>query len=76
MQAGDRFLHRMPGGGGWGDPYEREPSAVALDVLNQKVSVKAALDVYGVVVDDQGQIDDASTRATREARRANPHGRD
>jgi 5-oxoprolinase (ATP-hydrolysing)/N-methylhydantoinase A len=74
MQAGDRFHHRMPGGGGWGDPYEREPSAVALDVLNQKVSVKAALDVYGVVVDDQGQVDDASTRATREARRANPHG--
>ena len=73
MEAGDRFHHRMPGGGGWGDPLEREPTAVAHDVLNQKVSVKAALDCYGVVVDDQGQIDDVSTTATRKARRAAAH---
>lgn len=68
MQIGDRFHHQMPGGGGWGDPLEREPTAVANDVLNQKVSVDAALNTYGVVVNAEGQIDDLATRKTRESR--------
>ena len=30
----------MAGGGGWGDPLERDPAAVADDVLNEKVSAR------------------------------------
>jgi N-methylhydantoinase B len=37
------------GGGGWGDPLERDPARVAADVLEGYVSVEAARDQYGVV---------------------------
>ena len=50
-QPGDVLHHRMPGGGGWGSPFEREPEAVAEDVLDEKISVAAARELYGVVVD-------------------------
>ena len=38
------------GGGGYGDPLERDPQMVLRDVINEKVSVEAAQSVYGVVV--------------------------
>ena len=38
------------GGGGWGDPLEREPELVALDVTQGKVSAASARDDYGVVL--------------------------
>ena len=37
-RRGDVYEHRTAGGGGWGDPRERDPAAVADDVLNEKVS--------------------------------------
>jgi 5-oxoprolinase (ATP-hydrolysing)/N-methylhydantoinase A len=47
LQPGDVFHHRMAGGGGWGDPRDRDPDAVLRDVLNEKVSAGAAREVYG-----------------------------
>jgi N-methylhydantoinase B/oxoprolinase/acetone carboxylase alpha subunit len=38
LQPGDLFHHRLAGGGGWGDPRERDHEAHADDVLNEKVS--------------------------------------
>ena len=38
------------GGGGWGDPLEREPELVERDVIEGKVSPAAARDDYGVVL--------------------------
>ena len=38
------------GGGGWGDPLEREPELVQRDVIEGKVSLEAARDEYGVVL--------------------------
>src|SRR5262249_56044355 len=38
------------GGGGWGDPLEREPELVARDVTEGRVSQQAARDDYGVVL--------------------------
>ncbi|MGE3908483.1 MAG: hydantoinase B/oxoprolinase family protein [Chloroflexota bacterium] len=38
------------GGGGWGDPLEREPELVALDVTQGKVTEAAAREAYGVVL--------------------------
>ena len=38
LQPGDVFHHRMAGGGGWGDPADRDPEARARDVRNGKVS--------------------------------------
>jgi N-methylhydantoinase B/oxoprolinase/acetone carboxylase alpha subunit len=38
LQPGDVFLHRMAGGGGWGDPAERDPEAHARDLRDGKVT--------------------------------------
>ena len=38
LQPGDVLHHRMAGGGGFGDPFERDPEAVARDVRDEKVS--------------------------------------
>ena len=69
IEAGDVYVHRMAGGGGWGDPLERDPAAVADDVANEKVSVAAARELYGVVIGADGLVDDAATAALRDERR-------
>ena len=38
LQPGDVFHHRMAGGGGWGNPHERDPAARERDRLNEKVT--------------------------------------
>ena len=43
------------GGGGWGDPLEREPELVQRDVIEGKVSLAAAREEYGVVLVARGQ---------------------
>ncbi|NKC02234.1 MAG: hydantoinase B/oxoprolinase family protein [Pseudomonadales bacterium] len=48
---GERYRSQTNGGGGAGDPFEREPQAVREDVLNKKVSLAAAKAEYGVVMD-------------------------
>ena len=57
----------MAGGGGFGNPIERDPDRVAEDVRNGLVSSAAALRDYGVVLADDGTVD---ARATAEARRS------
>ena len=54
----------MAGAGGWGDPLEREASAVLEDVIDNRVSVEAAKTEYGIVISEQGtEIDeDASVK--------------
>ena len=54
----------MAGAGGWGDPLEREASAVLEDVIDSRVSVEAARTEYGIVISEQGtEIDeDASVQ--------------
>jgi len=44
---GDLYVHRTAGGGGWGDPRERDPEAVRDDVLDGKVTPEAAEELYG-----------------------------
>ena len=69
IEAGDVYVHRTAGGGGWGDPCERDPEAVAVDVANEKVSVDAARERYGVVIRPDGTADAAATAALRDERR-------
>jgi N-methylhydantoinase B len=66
--AGEVFYHRIAGGGGYGDPLERDPAAVAADVAQEKVSVRAALEEYGVVLRPDGSVDEEATREERNAR--------
>ena len=49
--AGEAFEYLYGGGGGWGDPLERDPAKVLEDVRNELVSVEAAASEYGVHVD-------------------------
>src|SRR5262249_50995631 len=65
LQPGDVMHHRMAGGGGHGDPHARDPWAVAQDVLDDKVSVAVARDVYGVVVRGDGGLDVEATETLR-----------
>lgn len=59
----DVYFTHWQGGGGLGDPLLREPEYVASDVLKGKVSQRAAIEVYGVAVDETGTVDlDATTR--------------
>jgi N-methylhydantoinase B len=50
VPAGTLVRIDTTGGGGWGDPLEREPELVALDVTQGKVSAGSAHDAYGVVL--------------------------
>jgi N-methylhydantoinase B len=61
---------RTGGGGGWGDPLERDPEKVRADVLEDLVSVAAARDQYGVVLDGKRAVDSAATRALRQKMRS------
>ena len=52
LRKGDVFRHVSAGGGGSGSPFERDPALVLEDVLDGKVSVEAARERYGVVIED------------------------
>ncbi|HWJ36043.1 MAG TPA: hydantoinase B/oxoprolinase family protein [Steroidobacteraceae bacterium] len=65
LGLGDVYRHIMAGGGGYGDPRTRDPARVREDVLDGRVSVDHARMAYGVVLDDSGVIDWASTDALR-----------
>ncbi len=55
LAAGDIFRLETPGGGGLGDPFEREPSKVLADVQQGYVSQARARDDYGVAVVQNGR---------------------
>ena len=49
VPADSRAIVRTAGGGGWGNPLERDPEKVRMDVMEGFVSVEAARSEYGVV---------------------------
>jgi len=51
LKVGDAFMIRSGGGGGYGDPRERTFEEIEEDVRQGYVSVKAAAQLYGVVID-------------------------
>jgi N-methylhydantoinase B len=51
MNQDDILVVKTPGGGGYGDPLSREPMKVLADVLEGKVSIKAAYTDYGVIIE-------------------------
>jgi N-methylhydantoinase B len=50
IPRGTVFRHEVAGAGGWGDPLERDPAAVLKDVRNELVSLSAARELYGVLI--------------------------
>ncbi len=73
VRNGDRIVFRTAGGGGWGDPMEREPMKVRDDVARKLLSAGAARDGYGVVLTGEGGEVDA--RATQDLRESVTRGR-
>ncbi|MBI4318656.1 MAG: hydantoinase B/oxoprolinase family protein [Chloroflexi bacterium] len=66
MEPGDEFTFQAAGGGGYGDPLERDVELVRKDVLNGYVSVASARDNYGVVVDGETlEVDLSATEQLR-----------
>jgi N-methylhydantoinase B len=57
---------RTGGGGGWGDPLERDAALVRADVLEELISQAAARDQYGVVFGHDLAIDQTATQRQRE----------
>lgn len=65
VSAGDRVVSLPAGGGGYGDPMEREPRKVARDVRNDYVSRQMAEEAYGVALTDDGKVDEERTADLR-----------
>lgn len=67
LDRGDIVSERWGGGGGWGDPFEREIEAVRADVVNQYVSIESASHDYGVIIDPNNyQVDVEATKRIRQ----------
>jgi len=63
---------RTGGGAGWGDPLERDPERVRLEVLDEIVSSEEAAAFYGVVIEtdgDEPSVNQTSTQSSRQERR-------
>src|SRR6056297_495301 len=80
IKSGDRFTRPTAGGGGYGDPLERDPERVRQDVIDEYVSVKRAELDYGVVIKVidadmlEYEIDQAATEKARAYIRQNRVG--
>ena len=74
LNKGDLFHHVMPGGGGWGDPLERDPEAVLNDVLEDKVSIERAAQDYGVIIERNREDRLCIDREATERRRRQGNG--
>jgi N-methylhydantoinase B len=68
IETGDVVMMESSGGGGFGDPLERDPARVAADLAEGYVTPAAAEREYGVVW-RAGRVDEVATRARRESLR-------
>jgi N-methylhydantoinase B len=68
--AGDSLLILTPSSGGYGEPLDREPQAVAEDAADGFLDAGLALEHYGVVLRHDGTVDEAATAQERASRRA------
>lgn len=77
IHEGDVLDHFQAGGGGYGDPLERDPSAVLDDVVAGLVSLERASSDYGVIFDIAGEqltVDFELTETERRERRQSVAG--
>ncbi|WP_262700688.1 MULTISPECIES: hydantoinase B/oxoprolinase family protein [Streptomyces] len=66
MLRGEKVVSITPGGGGYGDPLEREAAAVLNDLRESRITPESAFDVYGVVITDDVVDDTATAKLRRE----------
>ena len=76
LSEGDAVIVRSAGGGGYGDPLDRDAGRVAADLNDGYISPAAAREIYGVVFDAAQGIDAAATNALRQRLRQTRLGLD
>lgn len=69
VKDGDQLHFITWGGGGWGDPFDRDPALVALEIAQGLVTVDGARE-YGVVITPDGAVDKAATDQLRQQMKA------
>jgi N-methylhydantoinase B len=67
VDSGDVFAFELGSGGGFGDPVDRDPESVALDVNMNRLTRQDAADVYGVCLVESGRVDVSATARQRTA---------
>jgi len=70
VPTGAAAIVRTGGGGGWGDPLERDPARVCADVAEGFISFAAARRLYGVIIRGNLSLDESATRRLRERLRS------
>jgi N-methylhydantoinase B len=70
INPGETATNKNPGGGGYGDPFQRPVEKVVRDVRNNLVSLEGAREDYGVIIKsiETLEVDEAATRALRGSR--------
>src|ERR1700733_9052125 len=72
VRNGDRIVFRTAGGGGWGDPLERDPTRTRNDVARKLMTERKAREEYGVVLTGPKlEVDRRATDELRESMRRN-----
>ncbi len=66
LQPGQSVTLRIPGGGGYGSPFERDPQRVLEDVAQERLSIEAARDSYGVAITADLEVDVEETAVLRQ----------
>ncbi len=70
LRAGDTYSTYPSGGGGWGDPLDRDPELVRMDAKNQIISLQSACQDYGVVLEgDDLLVNEKETESLRAKKR-------
>jgi N-methylhydantoinase B len=70
VAIGAEAIVRTGGGGGWGDPLERDPALVASDVAEGLISAQAARKLYGVALRGNMSLDEKATAKLRDRLRS------
>jgi N-methylhydantoinase B len=70
IERGDVIRHEQAGGGGYGDPLERDPAAVMADIADEKISAHFARARFGIVLAASGQMADVAATARLRAEMA------
>lgn len=65
LGAQDSFFYRWDGGGGYGDPLDRNPEAVVTDIRDGIISLNQAHQTYGVITKENGSLDSKLTDKQR-----------
>jgi N-methylhydantoinase B len=75
LEPGDILVSNSGGGGGFGDPLDREVEKVRLDTLDEYISIEVARNAYGVVIDPKSfEVDHKATTELRRKLKAQKKG--